>query len=78
LFGQAGTGPQFHITVPIALAVLWLQLSFCVLIKSSHDQYVDCPVLAALSPPAFKIVMRPIFVELLRNTAKFDAKFAGA
>jgi hypothetical protein len=77
LFGWAGTGLQFHITVPIALAVLWLQLSFWVLIKSSHDQYVDCAVLAAISPPAFKIAMQPIFVELLQNTAKFDAKFAG-
>jgi hypothetical protein len=66
-----------HITVPTMLAVLWLHLSFWVLIKSWHDQYVDCAVLAAVLPPAFRIAMRPIFFQSLWNNAKFDAKFAG-
>jgi hypothetical protein len=33
-FCRVGTGPRLHITVPTMLAVLWLHLSFWVLIKS--------------------------------------------
>ena len=45
-----------------------LELSIWVLIVSWHDKYVDCAVLAALSPPAFRFVIRPIFVESLSKT----------
>jgi len=59
------------------LAELWLQISFWVLIVSWHDQYVYCAVLPALSPPAFRFAIRPIFVELLWNNARFYVIFAG-
>jgi hypothetical protein len=40
-----------------------LQLSIWVLIVSWHDQYVDCAVLAALSPPTFRYAIQWIFAE---------------
>jgi len=40
-----------------------LQLNIWVLIASWHDQYVDCAVLAALSPPAVRFAIGPILVE---------------
>jgi len=48
---------------------LSLKLSIWVLIVSWHDQYVDCAFLAALSLPAVKFGIGPIFVELLQNNA---------
>ena len=51
-----------------------LQLSIWVLIVSWHDVYADCSVLAALSPPAFRFAIRPIFVESLSKTREFRWK----
>jgi len=48
---------------------LSLKLSIWVLIVSWHDQYVDCAFLAALSLPAVRFAIGPIFVELLQNNA---------
>jgi len=76
-FGQVGTGLWFHITVPTTLSVVWLQLSLWVLIKLWHNQYVDCAVLAALSPPGVRITMRPIFVDSQWNNNIYEANFAG-
>jgi len=45
-----------------------LQLSIWDLIIVWHDQYIDCAVLAARSPPAFRFVIRPILVESLSKT----------
>jgi len=46
----------------------WLQLSIWVLIVSQHDQYVDCAVLVALSPPAFRFALWEAFVESRSKT----------
>jgi len=75
----AGLLPRtwFHFMVPTTLAVVWLQLGFWVLIISWPAQYVDCAVLAALSPPAFRFAMRPISVESLWNKSQFEAKYEG-
>jgi len=48
-----------------------LQLSIWVLIVSQHDQYVDCAVLVALSPPTFTFAMRQVFVESRSKTRQF-------
>jgi len=53
-----------------------LHLGFWVLIVSWHDQYVNCAVLAALSPPDLRYVSRQIFVESLLKTRKFRLQFA--
>jgi len=43
-------------TVPtLHFIQLWLHSNFWVLIVSWHDEYADCAVLRALSPPAFRI-----------------------
>ena len=52
------------------------QLSIWVLIISWNDQYRECAVLPALSPPDFRYVIRPIFVESLSNTRWFHVKWA--
>jgi hypothetical protein len=39
-----------------------------------HDQYVYCAALCALSPPAFRFGVRPIFVELRSKTRNFRFK----
>jgi len=46
-------------------------------IVSWHDQYIDRAAFAALQPPPFRFVIRPIFVESLRNNMKYYVKFAG-
>jgi hypothetical protein len=48
-----------------------LQFSIWVLIVSWHEVYSDCAVLAALSPPAFRFGIQPIFVESLSKTREF-------
>jgi len=48
-----------------------LQLSIWVLIVSQHVQYVDCAVLVAVSPPAFRFAIRQVFVESRSKTRQF-------
>jgi len=52
----------------------WLQFSIWVLIVSQHDQYVDCAVSVALSPPAFRMAIRQVFVESRSKTRRFRLK----
>jgi len=52
----------------------WLRLSIWVLIVSQHDQYVDCAVLVALSPPAFRFAIWQVFVESRSKTRRFRLK----
>jgi len=61
----------------IWLLLLCLQLSIWVLIISQHDQYIDCAVVVALSPSAFKFAIRLIFVEWLWNNGGFWTKLVG-
>ena len=56
---------------------LSLQLAIWVLIVSRYDQYADCAVLAALSPPDVRFAIGPIFIESLWNNITFRAKFPG-
>jgi len=56
---------------------LWLQSRFWVLIVSCHDEYADCAVLRTLSPPAFRFVIRPIFVEWLWNKGRVQVNSGG-
>jgi len=69
-------GPGWNWTaVPtLQFLQLGLQLSIWVLIVSWHDQYIDCAVLAAHSPAAFRFAIRLIFVEWLWNIGKFQVK----
>jgi len=48
-----------------------LQWSIWVLIVSQHDEYVDCAVSVALSPPAFRFAIRQVFVESRSKTHQF-------
>jgi hypothetical protein len=50
---------------------LCLQLCIWVLSVSWQDQYVDCSVLPALSPPTFRFAIRLIFVVWLWKRAHF-------
>ena len=43
---------------------------------SWHDQYIDCAVQAALSPPDLRYVIWAIFVELLSKTRYFHLQCA--
>jgi len=61
----------------IHFADVWLQLSFWVLIVLWHNEWAECAVLRALSPPAFRFVTRLIFVEWRWNTGKYWAKLGG-
>jgi hypothetical protein len=54
----------------------WLQLSIWVLIISQHDQYVDCAVLVARSPPALRFAIWWLFVESQSNTSELRMKSA--
>ena len=63
--------------VPSTLEIVWLKVSIWVLIVSRHDQYVDCTILEAHSPPAYEFAMRLIFVASLCNHAKFVEKLSG-
>jgi len=45
-----------------------LQLSIWVLIVSQHEQYVDCAVLFAPSPPGFRFAIRQVLVESRSKT----------
>ena len=56
------TALWFDFTVRTTLAHLWPQLSFWVLIVLWHDQFANCAALCALSPPAFRYVIQPIFL----------------
>ena len=58
----------------ISSAQFSLQLSIWVLIVSQHDQYINCPVLAPLSPSAIRFAIGPIIVEALSKPAKFAWK----
>ena len=71
-----GNGPVFHQKPGISCSQVWLQLSIWVLIVSWHDQYVDCAVSAALSPPAVRFAIRPVFVESLSKTRQFGQNIA--
>ena len=53
-----------------------LQLNIWVLIVSCHDQYIYFVVLAALSPPTFRFVIRLIFIESQSKTGYFRVKCA--
>jgi len=56
---------------------LWVQFSIWVLIELWDDEYADCVVLQALSPPALRFGIQMIFVEWLWNKGKYYAKFTG-
>jgi len=75
----AGFLPGSNRTAAPALWFLNLghQISIWVLIVLWHDQYVDCAVLLALSPPVFRFAIRLTFVEWLWRNGKLQAKFAG-
>jgi len=68
-------GRFYHQKPSISSSQFWLQLSIWVLIVSWHDQYVDCAVLAALSPPPPRIAIGPIFVGSLSKTRQFRVKY---
>ena len=51
------------------------QFSIWVLIISQHDQWVDCAVLATLSPPTLRFAIGPIFVESLSKSHEFRFLF---
>jgi len=55
----------------IATSQPWLQLSIWVLIVLWHDQYIDCAVLWAVSPPAFRYVIWPTFLESRSKIREF-------
>ena len=48
-----------------------LQLRIWVLIVSQHEQYVDCAVLVAPSPPAFRFAIREVLVGSPSKTRQF-------
>jgi len=64
-------GRLYHQQPSIWNRPFWLQLSIWVLIVSQHDQYVDCAVLVALSPPAFRFAIWQVFVESQSITRQF-------
>jgi len=67
---------QFYHQKPgISSWQFWLQLSISVLIISWHDQYIDCVLLAALSPPAVRLAIGPMIVESLSKTREFRIKY---
>jgi hypothetical protein len=70
-----GNGPVFHQKPSISSSQVWLQLSIWVLIVSWHEQYVDCAVLAGLSPPDVRFAIRLVFVESLSKTRQLRAKY---
>jgi len=74
-----GFWPGWNQTVVTTLRFLHvsLQLSIWVLIVLWHDQCVQCAVLAALWPPAFRSAIWLIFVEWVWKKLKFHAKLAG-
>jgi len=51
-------------------------ITYLSLIVSRHDLYVDHAVLAARSPCAIQLAIRPIFIEMLSNTCQFRITFA--
>jgi len=53
-----------------------LQVSNSVLIVSQHDQYVDCAVLVALSPPGFRFAIQQVFIESRSKTRQFHLNSA--
>jgi len=61
-------GLFYHQKPNISTQKLWLQLSIWVLIVSWHDQYVDCAVLTAVSPPTFRFLIRPLVLKSLSKT----------
>jgi len=69
-------GPFYHQKPGISSSPFCLQLSIWVLIVSQHDQYVACAVLVALSPPAFRIGIRQVFVESWTNTRQYRLQSA--
>jgi len=69
--GPFQLGRFYHQKPGILSSQFWLPLSIWVLIVSWHDEYVDCAVLAALSPPAFRLAIWLTFVELLSKPAIF-------
>jgi len=80
---QSGHKPTvfFHGLYPDSGSILrslplLLQLSISVQIVSWHHQHVNCAALVALSPPAFRLAIRLIFVEWLWNRGTFRAKLA--
>jgi len=70
-----GIGPVLPAKAVISTSQFELQLRIWVLIVSSYDEYIDCAVLAPLSPPAFRFVIWAIFVESLLKTREFRLKF---
>ena len=74
--GPLQFGRFFHQKPGIRTSQLWLQLSIWVLIILWGDQYIDCAVLQAHSPPAFRYAIRPIFMESRSKTCEFRSEFA--
>jgi len=63
-----GNGPVLPPKTRFSTSQPCLQSSIWVLIVSWHNQYLDCAVLAALSPPDLRCVIGPIFVESQSKT----------
>ena len=69
-------GRLYHQKPGISSLQFGLQLSIWVLLVSQHDQHVDCAVLVAFSPPAFRFVIGQVFIDSRSKTPKFRVKFA--
>jgi len=71
---QPGTEPLQRVSIQNPLLKsqhFLLRLSIWVLIVSQHEQYVDCAVLVAPLPPAFRFAIRQVLVESRSKTRQF-------
>jgi hypothetical protein len=72
--GQLQLGRFYYHQPGISTSQVWRQLSIGVLNVSWHDRYINRAVSCAVSSPAFRFAIRPMFGESRSKTCEFQSK----